>query len=186
MRPPEPPPTATPTEPYAYTEAEDVTARAIVRRCTYYLRLVDRWNPDFHLDPVLVLSIMAQESHCLTTATDPFSESLGLMQVNPANGLASAESLSSPALNVYWGMRVFWLVLNDEERNPQHDLTIALQAYNCGWRDKCGVGKDLCAQKGQTCGSDYADRILRFWYPRVWDVMLERGLLPDDLQTPVP
>jgi soluble lytic murein transglycosylase-like protein len=141
---------------------EDVTADLVVKRCLKYRVLIDRWNPDFHLDPALVMAVMAQESHCAPGATDPGGvASVGLMQVIPRSWTATAGTLEDPATNIYWGMRILWLTLNDDKHNPTHDVALALGAYNCGWPK---LAADDCGSMG---GIHYAERVLGFWLPRI-------------------
>lgn len=175
-----PPPTWTPVEPTATplltptptlewadvwaTQGVDVTATKTVRRCLRYRPLLDRWNPDFNLDPALVFAVMAQESACYE---DPpgGGASVGLMQVTPASWTTTAERLRLPAVNIYWGMRILWLTLNDEENNPEGDVRTALAAYNCGW---VSLKAGKCFDFG---GYAYADRVLDFWLPYVQEAM---------------
>lgn len=141
---------------------EEVTADIVIHRCLQYRVLIDRWNPDFNLDPALVMAVMAQESHCAPGAHDPSGVgSVGLMQVIPRSWTTTAGALEDPATNIYWGMRILWLTMNDEKHNPGHSVRLALAAYNCGWQ---GVEADRC---GSTGGLHYAERVLTFWYPRV-------------------
>lgn len=136
----------------------DVTATKTVRRCLWYRPLVDRWNPDFELDPAVVFAVMAQESACY-----PYEggASVGLMQVTPSGWTTTRERLMDPATNIYWGMRILWLTLNDDTHNPDHSLRTALAAYNCGWES---LEADKCLDFG---GYAYADRVLNFWLPYV-------------------
>lgn len=135
-----------------------MTATKTVRRCLWYRPLVDRWNPDFELDPAVVFAVMAQESACY-----PYEggASVGLMQVTPSGWTTTRERLMDPATNIYWGMRILWLTLNDDTHNPDHSLRTALAAYNCGWES---LEADKCLDFG---GYAYADRVLNFWLPYV-------------------
>jgi soluble lytic murein transglycosylase-like protein len=162
-----PRPTLTPTP----NLGEELTAEAVARRCLRYLPLIERWNPDFDLAPDLVLAVMAQESHCLPYARDASgaANSVGLMQVIPRSWTTTEDRLEIPATNIYWGMRILYLVLNDEEHNPDHDEAAALRAYNCDWR-------------GDDCGSRYADRVLTFWRPKIVEAMLAAGLIRATLE----
>lgn len=92
-------------------------------------------------------------------------QSVGLMQVTPASWTTTRERLLDPATNIYWGMRILWLTLHDEENNPTGDMRVALAAYNCGW-DSLQAGK--CLSFG---GYAYADIVLDFWLPYVQEAM---------------
>lgn len=156
-------PTKTMTWPETWEQqGVDVTAAATVQRCFRYRVLIDRWNPDFGLDPALVLAVMAQESACY-----PYEggASVGLMQVTPAKWTTTRERLLEPSVNVYWGMYILYLTLNDDVNNPDHDTRRALAAYNCGW-ESLDAGK--CFDFG---GYAYADRVLDFWLPYVLEAM---------------
>lgn len=163
---PTPVPTLTWPEVYA-AQGVEITATKTVRRCLKYRPLIDRWNPDFGLDPALIFAVMAQESACYENASDESgsADSVGLMQVIPAGWTTTHDRLSDPAINIYWGMRILWLTLNDDVNNPEHDLRRALAAYNCGW-ESLDAGK--CYEFG---GYTYADRVIDFWLPYVQEAM---------------
>jgi soluble lytic murein transglycosylase-like protein len=147
------------------TQGVDVTAKKTVRRCLRYAPLVDRWNPDFQLDPALVFAVMAQESACLTNNDDGVS--VGLMAVTPATWTTSRDRLKDPAVNIFWGMKILWLTLNNEEHNPDHDIRTALAAYNCGW---VSLEAGKCFDFG---GYAYADKVLHFWLPYVQGALVK-------------
>lgn len=160
---PVPAPEATLTWPEAWAEqGVEVTAEKTVKRCARYIPLIDRWNPDFNLPVDLVLAVMAQESAGYVDATDESNsaDSVGLMQVIPAGWTTTRARLQDPAINIFWGMKILWLTLQNEEHNPEHDLRTALAAYNCGW---VSLEAGKCYDFG---GFAYADRVLDFWRPR--------------------
>lgn len=111
------------------------------------------------LDPALVLAVAAKESNCDPNGTDVYSESTGLMQVNPMGlGLSKGELLD-PVRNIQWGMKILTVTLTNEAHNPTHDLRTALAAYNCGW---ASLEAGRCYSFG---GFTYADSILEEWLP---------------------
>lgn len=135
-------------------------------RCKDWVYVVWQVSEDggYEIDPGLILALMAKESGCDPNAGDVYSDSVGLMQVNPRSlahlGISKA-SLLDPLRNVYWGMRILRKVLEEPVENPEGDVRRALAAYNCGW---ASLNAGRCYSFG---GYAYADQVLEEWLPPV-------------------
>ena len=149
---PAPEPTATPRP-----TAEEVTAEIVRARCEKWRPLVEATYELYPVDSDLVLAVMAQESACLSTATD--GTSVGLMQVTPKTWTPSEAHLYVPRINVEWGMYLLYWAINHAEHNPEKDVFRGVAAYNCGW---ISLDAGKCLWFG---GPTYARRVLDFWLP---------------------
>jgi soluble lytic murein transglycosylase len=143
-------PTATP-EPTK--NATQITAELVAGRCERYRSTITRLSEDYHVDPDLVLAVMAQESHCMRTAvSDDRYQSAGLMQIVPRPWTPTLEELMDPNVNIEFGM---WMLGSIIEQTDG-DWVLALQYYNCG---------QARVQTNPQCGGIYATKILDFWLP---------------------
>ncbi len=106
-----------------------------------------------HLDPNLVLALIAQESmgNPYAISSDKWG-SIGLMQVTPRFWIGTKEQLMNPKFNLEWGI---WF-LDRARLYSDGDNYEALRIYNCG--------PERASEK-ETCGSWYDDRVLNFWHP---------------------
>jgi hypothetical protein len=126
------------------------------------------------IDPALTLAVAAKESNCDPGGMDTFSDSTGLMQVNPHNlGLSKADLLD-PTRNIWWGMRILTRTLTDPDHNPAGDVRTALAAYNCGW-DSLEAGR--CYSFG---GYVYADSVLEEWVPPLRAALFDYAANPPE------
>ncbi len=143
------------------------------------LRRVERWRPLVYesldtydvSDHLLVLSVIAQESHGLQQALSQDRHfSVGLMQVTPRPWTGTAAELRQPRYNIAIGVHILDKVL----REAEGDTFLALKYYNCGI-DRIEINP--------FCGDYYADLVLNFWYPifeeRWLEFICEQRCLPE-------
>lgn len=127
---------------------------SILDRCENYRAIVEMVNEErgYNLDENLILSIYAVESMCNPSAiSSDRHNSVGLGQVTPEEWTGTKEQLLDPIFNA----RVTgWLMKTGLDR-VDGDVRLALKGYNCGWEPK-----------NPTCGDDYAQEVMQYWYPR--------------------
>ena len=142
----------------------------------------------YDIDPILILAVIAKESkgvHQAVSADGQFS--VGLMQITPRDwGCASNELLNWPKINIYCGT----LILQDAIRlanididseyvapndfKPENGIRVGLAAYNCGFQSLYGENGKSCMLFG---GLAYADNILEFWIPLIYDYLSYKELI---------
>jgi len=127
-------------------------------------------------DPLLVLSIIAQESGGNPKATREErngDKSVGLMQIMTFSWRPQEAWLLIPRNNVSYGCNILRQIWEKSE-TTEYGLAI----YNCG---EYRVDRNLCGPYG---GYNYASKILHYWYPRFFTYQrdVEADLLPRGLR----
>ena len=136
----------------------------------YYSELVDKNAADFGLDPLLVNSVIRQESLFEPSAASSAS-AYGLMQVIPPTGREINRDLNWPdnyadsdLTRPYVSVRYGTYYLDKQRRFLDGDLYAALAAYNGGpgnsraWKDRSGGDPDVFYM---TVNFDETQRYLR-------------------------
>ena len=112
-------------EPVAETAAE---SKALLNVRSDIARLVQRWAPEYSIDPALVMALIATESNFDPLAVSP-KNAQGLMQLIPATAVRfgvkkpfdAAENLKGGLAYLRWLMAYF-----------KGDVALVLAAYNAG------------------------------------------------------
>ncbi len=122
---------------------------------TYYDDLVTQYAQEFNLDPLLVFSVIRQES-LFESFAESSAAAQGLMQVVPPTGAEIARELNWPPnyserdlTRPYVSVRFGAYYLSKQKRIFENDVYAALAAYNGGagnalrWQERSGADPDV-------------------------------------------
>ena len=129
-----------------------------IERVYGWKSLVEEACPD--MDPLLILSIIAQESNGNPKAIREEGsglESVGLMQIMTFSWRPSKEWLLVPKNNIEYGCRIL------RQIQDKGDLSYQLAIYNCG---EVRVRENRCGPYG---GYAYSEQVLLVWYPILFE-----------------
>ena len=122
---------------------------------TYYNDLVTQYAQEFNVDPLLVFSVIRQES-LFESFAESSAAAQGLMQVIPTTGAEIARELGWPPnyserdlTRPYVSVRFGAYYLSKQKRIFEGDVYAALAAYNGGagnalrWQERSGADPDV-------------------------------------------